>query len=128
MPVSAQLRQAVIARSTATFNAALDNLMADLRDGAPEASGATRRGLRRTPMGSPPVLAATVESTTPQGEWVEEGTRPHLILPRHGTVLVFDGASGPVFSRFVNHPGTEPRRWFRPFVDRWPQYLAGAAR
>jgi hypothetical protein len=50
---------------------------------------------------------------TPQARILELGgrTRPHIILPRNGSVLVFmkDGAT--IFARQVNHPGSviEPR-------------------
>lgn len=64
-----------------------------------------------------------------QFEYVDKGTRPHIIRPRRATVLRFKGAyraktqpgvigSGPggasgadVYRQFVNHPGTEARRF-----------------
>jgi hypothetical protein len=39
--------------------------------------------------------------------FVHEGTRPHVILPRHAKMLVFKGRSGKmVYATKVNHPGT----------------------
>lgn len=64
-----------------------------------------------------------------QFEYVDKGTRPHIIRPRRATVLRFKGTyraktqsgvigSGPggasgadVYRQFVNHPGTEARRF-----------------
>jgi hypothetical protein len=64
-----------------------------------------------------------------QFEYVDKGTRPHIIRPRRATVLRFKstyraktspgvigsgpgGASGSdVYRQFVNHPGTEARRF-----------------
>lgn len=126
MPVADQLRQAVVARGQAVFDSAVDALMADLRDAAPELTGATKRGLRESPVGAPPLLAVQVESTTPQGDYVEGGTTPHLILPRRSAALVFEGRDGTVFARRVDHPGSPARPWFRPVVGRWPRYLAEA--
>lgn len=43
-------------------------------------------------------------------EWVNEGTKPHVITPRKAKALRFDAASGGVvFTKRVNHPGTAPR-------------------
>ena len=47
--------------------------------------------------------------------YVDEGTKPHVIVPRKAKVLRFNphggnGASGgAVFTKRVNHPGTAPR-------------------
>lgn len=40
----------------------------------------------------------------------EYGTKPYTIRPRNGRVLRFLGRNGPVFARFVNHPGLPARR------------------
>jgi hypothetical protein len=45
---------------------------------------------------------------------VEQGTRPHVIRPKHGQFLRFPGSGGGmVFARSVNHPGTRPRPFLR---------------
>lgn len=69
------------------------------------------------------------------------GTRPHAILPRRGTHLVFNTpfrsktlprtiASGPgyvgpnrVFSRGVEHPGTAAREWDTTIAQKWDRLL-----
>lgn len=43
---------------------------------------------------------------------VEFGTAPHVILPKKGKALMWDGAKHPV--RKVNHPGTAPN----PYMER----------
>jgi len=42
----------------------------------------------------------------------EEGTGPHVILPRNKKALFWKGADHPV--RMVNHPGTKPRPYLMP--------------
>lgn len=44
--------------------------------------------------------------------WVEEGTGPHVILPRNKKALFWPGADHPV--RMVNHPGTRSRPYLVP--------------
>lgn len=39
------------------------------------------------------------------GEYLEEGTPPHVIEPKNGKALYWNGAAHPV--RKVNHPGTK---------------------
>lgn len=69
--------------------------------------------------------------------WVDEGTRPHVIMPkRRGGVLVFGapsvaktmpgfiasraGSRGPLrFARRVRHPGTRPRRFTETITRKW---------
>ena len=43
--------------------------------------------------------------------WVEQGTVPHIIVPRKARVLAFRVDGGPlIFARRVNHPGTRAYR------------------
>lgn len=107
-------------------------------------TGDTRRGIESVPGGSEVRPAATIRSTGKGGDFVEAGTRPHVIVPRSGSALRFVGsggrisqpapnsriatrAGGVVFVKRVNHPGTPPRPWFRPVVDRWGEFVARAA-
>lgn len=74
---------------------------------------------------------------------LNEGTRPHIIRPKAGGVLVFrtpfrsktlprqissgPGRSGgaPVFTRGpVNHPGTTARAWDTTIADKWRKQFA----
>ncbi|MCL6437218.1 MAG: hypothetical protein K6T51_01295 [Rubrobacteraceae bacterium] len=48
----------------------------------------------------------------PQALFLEEGTRPHEILPRRARALRWYGPDGaPIFARRVSHPGTHATRW-----------------
>jgi len=50
-------------------------------------------------------------------EYVESGTRPHQILPRHRRSLRWPGAGGFRFARRVMHPGTVPQPFMGPALD-----------
>lgn len=89
-------------------------------------------------------LTVLAGSDDPIYRYVSEGTRPHLIFPRRAKALHFFGtytaktvpgvlgsrSGGPggdeVFSKYVAHPGTEPRHfdqiveriWRKKFKDR----------
>jgi hypothetical protein len=57
----------------------------------------------------PSSISAVVSSTgVPYAEILEQGgrTAPHTIVPRVASVLAFEGASGLVFAKRVNHPGS----------------------
>lgn len=46
-------------------------------------------------------------------EWLEDGTRPHIISPRNGKRLVFAGKDGKIVSvPYVYHPGTKAYKVF----------------
>jgi hypothetical protein len=73
--------------------------------------------------------------------YVDEGTPPHIIVPKHGKVLVFGpgarakttprvigstaGARGgaPVKVRVVNHPGTEAREFSQALQEKYNDEL-----
>lgn len=118
MADASQVRAHLIQWATDVFETATRSLLEDLREAAPvgdNPGGETRDSLQLIPESTPPVFAARLISPTPQGEWVEEGTTPHVIRP-HGKVLVFDVGGETVFARVVHHPGTPARPWFRPTI------------
>jgi hypothetical protein len=47
--------------------------------------------------------------------WVEEGTGPHVIMPKTKKALFWPGADHPV--RTVNHPGTKPHPFLIPAAE-----------
>jgi hypothetical protein len=67
-------------------------------------------------------LQFSVSNRHPLFEYVEEKTKPHVILPkskativggkRKGGVLAFKGKGGTVFATKVNHPGTPGKHSF----------------
>jgi hypothetical protein len=127
------------------FDEATENLENELREAAPlGATGETRRGVSVVSTGGGDHFAATALSIGKGGDFVEDGTAPHVILPRNAKVLRFLGGSGRistaspnqriatqgggvVFATVVHHPGTPARPWFRPVVERWAEFLQRAA-
>lgn len=79
-------------------------------------TGAYHRGFRsRTIVGAKgPRLLIENNARTKEGRQIapmmEKGTRPHVIRPRRGRVLVFQVAGKTVFARIVHHPGTRAYR------------------
>lgn len=67
-------------------------------------------------------LRPTVEISfnTDYAEFVNDGTRPHVIRPRQAQVLRFTVGGRVVFARVVHHPGTRPN----PFLDRAVREIA----
>lgn len=139
------LRASLLRRGNDVANEATRLMVAELQVAAPlGATGDTRRGIEAVPGGSEVRPAATIRSTGKGGDFVEAGTRPHVIVSRSGSALRFLGGSGRisqpapasriatraggvVFAKRVNHPGTPSRPWFRPVVDRWGEFVRRAA-
>ncbi len=127
------------------MNEARSLMEAELREAAPlGATGETRRGIDSVAGGTALRPAFTLRSKAAGGDFVEEGTRPHIIVPRRGKALRFQGgggristagpnqriatrAGGVVFAKVVNHPGTPARPWFRPVAERFEEFLERAA-
>lgn len=55
--------------------------------------------------------------------WVEYGTAAHKIVPRNGGFLSFGG----IFTKSVEHPGTQPRPFMRPALEANAQAAVLAA-
>lgn len=120
-------------------------MVAELREAAPlGTTGDTRRGIQAIAGGSTLRPAFTVRSSGKGGDFVEDGTKPHIIRPRSGSALRFLGGGGRisqpgpnqriatrgggvVFAKVVHHPGTPARPWFRPVVERFDEFLQRAA-
>lgn len=52
-----------------------------------------------------PTWRVVVES--PVGEYLENGTKPHIIRPRRAQVLRFTVGGRVVYAKIVHHPGTK---------------------
>ena len=63
----------------------------------------------------PDGAGAVVYAEAEHAEYIEDGTKPHVIKPAHRKTLRFSGDGAYVFARVVQHPGTEPRPFF--FAD-----------
>lgn len=56
----------------------------------------------------------TISFNTDYAEYVNDGTRPHIIRPRRARALRFTVGGQVVYARVVRHPGTRAN----PFLDR----------
>jgi hypothetical protein len=54
----------------------------------------------------------TIQATTPQASYTNDGTRPHIIRPRRARALRFRVGGRVVYARVVHHPGTRATHWF----------------
>lgn len=58
------------------------------------------------------------------GQYVEFGTRPHVILPKRGKVLRMKINGSDVFARRVNHPGSKAYPFMEPaYRDSAPKIV-----
>lgn len=124
-----ELRRLITSRGEAIFDRAIQEMKDALKEAAPTGeSGDTREQVDVRSAGRGSVFAAEAVAPAKGGEFVEEGTSAHIIVPRGGGVLVFESGGQTVFARHVNHPGTQAKPWFRPTVERWQRVLQDAAR
>lgn len=75
--------------------------------------GNLRQSIRYYPYGS---SAFMVRVNANYGRYVEEGTRPHVIVPRTAKSLAFQKNGKWIFSKRVNHPGTKAQPYFAPAI------------
>lgn len=117
----------------------------ELRVAAPLGqTGATVRGVTVEFVGGGTRPGLVAKSTGKGGDFVESGTRAHIIVPVSAKALRFlaggrrisqfspnqriaTRGGGVVYAKVVHHPGTPPRPWFRPVVERFAEFLARAA-
>lgn len=62
-------------------------------------------------------VSVVIGSNETYAPWVELGTKPHKIKARNAKALAFHGATGTVFAKEVNHPGTPAVRMFGDALD-----------
>lgn len=99
-----------------------DQFRATMRRGLAEGARVIKSGLiRRTPKGRTGRMrrgwhtrvagddAVIITNTEPYAGYVDQGTRPHLIVPRNAKALAFRIGNRMVFARSVHHPGTKPQ-------------------
>lgn len=63
-------------------------------------------------------LTAELSNSAEYAYWVEYGTVPHVIRPKNSRVLAFQGDSGMVFVKQVNHPGTNAQPMLSPAMQK----------
>ena len=84
-------------------------------------TGLLRRSILRGPLaGSFAAGTLTVDAKAgigaSYGVFVHDGTRPHVIEPNKRKSLRFVAGGGFIFSRRVQHPGTQPRPFLQEAV------------
>lgn len=57
-------------------------------------------------------------------KWLQQGTKPYVIVPRGKGYLAFQAANGKVFAKKVHHPGLPPRPFIVIQPDDWKQIKA----
>jgi hypothetical protein len=65
----------------------------------------------------------TIVNTAPQTAYLVTGTPPHIIRPRNGTTLAWQGEGGAAFAREVQHPGTTANPDLVAALDHEPSLL-----
>lgn len=86
---------AAIARKTTTFKDRSSLLRGSIEPDGPDGTFAGGD------------LYAVVAAGAPYASYVEEGTPPHRIKPKHRTALRWPVEGGFMFARVVDHPGTK---------------------
>lgn len=96
-----------------------------VRRAAPYETGATQESVDAVQFRSSSTAAGfTIEATTPQAGYTNDGTAPHTIRPRRARALRFTVGGRVVFARVVHHPGTRATHWFdRVIAARGPEAL-----
>lgn len=64
---------------------------------------------------------ATIIFAVDYAEFVNNGTRPHIIRPKNAKVLRFTVGGQVVYAKVVHHPGTKAK----PFLDRAVREVMG---
>ena len=77
---------------------------------------------RSTPHGN--AITMTISHGVRYGQYLEEGTPPHIIKPKKKKALFWNGALHPV--KMVNHPGTEAHAAIGPAAEEGKKQLKKA--
>ncbi len=94
-------------------------IVAEAQRRVPVRSGFLRSTIQEEPATGSGRNAVTggVIATAPYARFVHDGTRPHLIVPRRSSVLVFEIGGRTVFTKRVHHPGTRPNPFIRDAME-----------
>lgn len=76
--------------------------------------GSLRQSIKTTRYGN---MGFIVMVNSLYGVYVDQGTRPHVILPKNKKMLAFQKNGQWVFAKRVNHPGTKAQPFFSNAVD-----------
>lgn len=121
-----------VQRRAETLHSAAGKLLADQlarelpRETGRLADSARYQGPRR--LSETHITGALMTDAEPYDEYVEKGTRPHVIRPVRRQALRFNVAGGrTVFATKVNHPGTKPGHQVRNKARDWGRALRAAS-
>lgn len=121
--LAAQIR---VASTTAAFDAgqfAVDYAINKSNEFKRNSPSPTREATRYTVKTSRRGAVLRVFNNQKVAKFLEGGTKPHRILPRKKRFLKFQGSSGVVFSRGVNHPGTRATHWFANLANQTFEHM-----
>ncbi|TXG76783.1 hypothetical protein E6Q11_04075 [Candidatus Dojkabacteria bacterium] len=83
----------------------------NVRERAPHRTGT----LQRSVLFTVDYPTAKVSVQEKYGSYIEDGTRPHDIVPKNKKALFWKGAYSPY--KRVHHPGTKAKPFFKPGVE-----------
>jgi hypothetical protein len=87
-------------------------------------TGATEAGIQEHVVtASPAEVVGVLESTAETSVFLNDGTRPHEIVPRNAKALRFETDGRVVFAARAQHPGTQPDPFFDHGVARAEEVL-----
>ena len=101
---------------------AVDIVAEDAKLRAPDKTGELKQSIGTRVAGkfAADTLTGVVSAGAPHALPVEDGTRPHVIRPKHRRALRFPVIGGPggfAFAKKVDHPGTAPKPFLEPALD-----------
>ncbi len=125
MAVAPQLRRVVTNRAVQVFTRAETQMLTDLDHSVPVRSGHLKRSRESRAAYGATRASISVAYPPEYARYTDEGTRPHMIVPRRARVLRFVKNGRVIFTMRVFHPGTKGTRWWtqRTRAADWHGYL-----
>ena len=112
--IAAQLRAALTAETRRQLLVEAGTIaQREVQAAAPVRSGYLRSSVGLTVEGD---IRARIVADAPYARMVNEGTRPHVIVPVRRRALAWPGGAHPV--RIVHHPGSHGRHFLEQGLDR----------
>jgi hypothetical protein len=130
------LRRAVGERTAELANAALQVVLADTLDAAPERTGNLKAltDVSASTMVGEFTASGTIFSLAPYAGYTDAGTEPHIIEGNPLLYFYWDRVGRFMVLPYVNHPGTQGTQWFNggnpdgePMASRWERALVEVA-
>ena len=103
-----------------------NHILAEMEAKTPVKTGNLRQSLG-IKVGNDRVTIGPNLTQAPYGGYVEFGTKPHEIRPKKGKYLVFTIGGKKIFTKKVNHPGTQAQPYIQPAFEAWVDSLGTMA-